>query len=91
VEELECTLLGLVARREEVLDRLLAEHHLAAAYNASVLVENKVLLGETTAGVDSRSVENLSLGSCSLHYIKGKDFYDWSIGKQFSSRPKVVG
>ena len=31
-------LLGLVARREQVLDRLLAEHHLATAYNASVLV-----------------------------------------------------
>jgi hypothetical protein len=44
VEELERALLGLVARREEVLDRLLAKHHLAAAYNASVLVEDKVLL-----------------------------------------------
>lgn len=44
MEELERALLRLVARREEVLDRLLAEHHLAAAYNASMLVENKVLL-----------------------------------------------
>jgi len=44
VKELERALLGLVARRKEVLDRLLAEHHLAAAYNASVLIENKVLL-----------------------------------------------
>ena len=61
VEELESALLRLVARREEVLDRLLAEHHLAAAYNASMLVEDKVLLGEATARVDSSSVENLSL------------------------------
>ena len=44
VEELERALLRLVARREEVLDGLLAEHHLAAAYNASVLIENKILL-----------------------------------------------
>lgn len=44
MEELECALLGLVARREEVLDRLLAEHHLAAAYNTSMLVEDEVLL-----------------------------------------------
>ena len=61
VEELECSLLRLVSRREEVLDRLLAEHHLAAAYNASVLIEDEVLLGETTTCVDSSSVENLSL------------------------------
>ena len=44
VEELERALLRLVARREEMLDGLLAEHHLAAAYNASVLIENKILL-----------------------------------------------
>ena len=44
VEELERALLRLIARREEVLDGLLAEHHLAAAYNASVLIENKILL-----------------------------------------------
>ena len=61
VKELERALLRLVARREEVLDGLLAEHHLAAAYNASVLIENKVLLCEATACVDSSSVENLSL------------------------------
>jgi len=61
VEELESTLLRLVARREEVLDRLLAEHHLAAAYNAAVLVEYKILLREATARVDRRSVVNLSL------------------------------
>lgn len=61
MEELERALLGLVASSEEVLDRLLAEHHLAAAYNASVLIEDKVLLGKATARVDSSSVENLSL------------------------------
>jgi len=61
VEELERALLRLVARREEVLDGLLAEHHLAAAYDASVLVEYKVLLGEATARVGRSSVVNLSL------------------------------
>lgn len=61
VEELERALLRLVARREEVLDRLLAKHHLAAAYDTSMLIENKILLCETTACVNSSSVENLSL------------------------------
>jgi len=61
VEELERALLRLVARRKEVLDSLLAEHHLAAAYDASVLVEYKVLLCETAARVGRRSVVNLSL------------------------------
>jgi len=61
VEELERALLRLVARREEVLDGLLSEHHLAAAYNASVLVEYEVLLREATARVGRRSVVNLSL------------------------------
>jgi len=61
VEELECSLLRLVSRREEVLDRLLSEHHLAAAYNASVLVEDEVLLGEAAAGVESSFVVNLCL------------------------------
>ena len=61
MEELERALLRLVARREQVLDRLLAEHHLAAAYNASMLVEYEVLLREATARVRSRSVVNLSL------------------------------
>ena len=61
MEELERALLRLVARRKQVLDRLLAEHHLAAAYDASVLVEYEVLLGEATARVCSRSVVNLSL------------------------------
>jgi hypothetical protein len=61
VEEFERALLRLVARRKEVLDRLLAEHHLAAAYNASVLVEYEVLLREAAARVGRRSVVNLSL------------------------------
>jgi len=61
VEELERALLRLVAGRKQVLDRLLSEHHLAAAYNASVLVEYEVLLCESTARVGSRSVVNLSL------------------------------
>jgi len=61
VEELERALLRLVARSEKVLDGLLAEHHLAAAYDASVLVENEVLLCEAAAGVESRFVVNLCL------------------------------
>ena len=61
MEELERALLRLVARREQVLDRLLAEHHLATAYNASMLVEYEVFLREATARVGRRSVVNLSL------------------------------
>ena len=61
MEELEGALLGLVAGRKQVLDRLLAEHHLAATYDASMLVEYEVLLCESTARVGSRSVVNLSL------------------------------
>jgi len=67
VEELERALLRLVARREQVLDGTLTEHHLAAAYNASMLIEYEVLLREAAARVGRRSVVNLSLRSSSGH------------------------
>ena len=38
VEEVEDTLLGLVALARQVLERLLALHHLLATHNAAVLV-----------------------------------------------------
>jgi hypothetical protein len=61
VEERELALLGRVASGAEVLERLLASHHLAAANNAAVLVLDKVSLLEATGGVLRRSVENLGL------------------------------
>ena len=63
VEQPERTLLGLVALAREVLERLAARHHLAAAYNPAVLVLNEVLLLETAGRVLRRSVENLGLGA----------------------------
>jgi hypothetical protein len=62
-EELEGTLLGLVALTGEVLEGLLAGRHLLATDNAVVLVLDKVLLGETPGGVLGSSVINLGLGS----------------------------
>jgi len=61
VEETECTLLGLVALARQVLERLLSLHHLLAAYNAAVLILNKVRLGKATGGVLRVAVENLGL------------------------------
>ena len=61
VEEAERALLGLVALARQILERLLALHHLLAAYNAAVLVLDKVGLREATGGVGRRSVENLRL------------------------------
>ena len=58
-EELELALLGLVALARQVLERLLALHHLAAAYNAAVLILNEVRLGEAAGGVLGRTVEYL--------------------------------
>ena len=61
IEETERTLLGLVALAGQVLEGLLAGRLLLAAYNATVLVLDKVRLGETTGGVLGVAVENRSL------------------------------
>ena len=63
VEEAERALLGLVALARQVLERLAARHHLAAAYNPTVLVLDEILLLEATGRVLGRSVENLGLGA----------------------------
>ena len=69
LEQLELALLRLVALARQVLQRLLAGHHLAAAYNAAVLVLDEVGLGEATGGVLRRSVKNLGLGSNGGHVV----------------------
>ena len=70
VEEAERTLLGLVALARQVLERLAALYHLAAAYNPAMLVLNEVLLLETAGRVLRRSVENLGLGAnCHLDHL----------------------
>ncbi len=61
IEEAERTLLGLVALARQVLERLLALHHLLAADNATVLILNKVRLGKASGGVLRVAVENLGL------------------------------
>jgi hypothetical protein len=61
VEETERTLLGLVALARQVLERLAAGRLLLAAYNAAVLVLDKIGLREATGGVLRASVENLGL------------------------------
>ena len=58
----ECALLGDVAERAEVLDRLLARSVLLAA-NDATLVLHQVLLCQTARGVLGRSVKYLSFGS----------------------------
>ena len=63
VEQAERALLGLVALASKILERLLAGHHLATAYNAAVLVLNEILLLQTTGGVLGGAVENLGLGT----------------------------
>ena len=63
VEEVEDTLLGLVALAGQVLEGLAALGLLLAAYNAAVLVLDKVGLGEATGGVLGVAVENRGLGT----------------------------
>lgn len=63
VEQTESTLLGLVALASQVLQGLLAGHHLLAANNAAVLVLDEVGLGETTGSVLGSTMENLGLGT----------------------------
>jgi hypothetical protein len=62
LEELECTLLGLVTGLCEVLQRLLAGSAGLAAYNAPALVHKQVRLLQATAGVNGCAVEDL--GAC---------------------------
>jgi len=63
VEQPERALLGLVALAREVLERLAARHHLAAAHNPAVLVLDEVTLLEATGRVRRRSMPDLSLGA----------------------------
>lgn len=63
VKQPERTLLRLVALPGQVLERLAARQHLAAAHNPTVLVLHQVRLGQTAGGVLRRSVKNLGLGS----------------------------
>lgn len=61
VEQAEGALLGLVALAGQVLERLLALHHLLATYNAAVLILDQVGLGETAGGMLRASVKDLGL------------------------------
>ena len=63
LEQLESSLLGLVAGLDEVLQRLLAERVLLLAHNPATLRLHQIRLDEATGGVLRRSVENLSLRS----------------------------
>lgn len=70
VEQPERALLGLVALPGEVLERLAAREHLAAAHNPAVLVLDEVTLLETTGRVRRCSVPDLSFGSnCNLNHL----------------------
>lgn len=67
VEQAEGALLGLVALAGQVLQGLLAGHHLAAAHDAAVLVLHQVALHQATGGVLGSAVEYLRLGANSDH------------------------
>jgi len=58
-EESERTLLGLVARRDEAAERLLARGRCAAAHNASTLVKKEILLRQPTGRVLGVTVKDL--------------------------------
>jgi len=60
MEKLEGALLRLVARSVEALERLLARRRRLAAYNATTLVKEKVLTGQTAACVVRRAVVHLN-------------------------------
>ena len=70
LEQFEGPLARLVALAGQVLQSLLAGHHLLAAYNAAVLVLDKVLLLKTAGRVLGRTVEYLGLGT-SRHFKLG--------------------
>ena len=78
-EQLEGSLPCLVALAGQILERLLAGHHLAATDDPTVLVLHQVALREATRRVLRRSVENLCLGAncrdiTGHSYIGGGDF-----------------
>ena len=62
-EQLERTLVRLVALAGQELQGLLAGLHLLAADDAAVLVLHQILLLQATGGVLGRSVVNLRLGA----------------------------
>lgn len=66
-EELECSLLGLVARLDEACEGLLARRAGLLAYNTAALVHEKILLCETAAGVVRSSVVDLYAATCCEH------------------------
>ena len=67
VEQAEGALLGLVALAGQVLQSLLAGHHLAAANDAAVFVLDQILLLQTTGRVLGGAVEHLGLRTNSNH------------------------
>ena len=67
MEELERALLRLVARLEEVLERLLARRRGTAAHNASVLVLLEVRARQSTLRVVRRAVPDHRTGANSGH------------------------
>ncbi len=66
-EELERTLLRLVARLDETAVRLLARSHLLTAHDLSTLVLQEILARQPTLGVLRRAVVNLRLGTRCEH------------------------
>jgi len=75
LEELERALLGLVARLDEVLERLLARRMGLAAHNAT-LVYHQILLLQATARVLGRAVPDLGTradrGGLAAHLGQGR-------------------
>jgi hypothetical protein len=67
LEQLEAALLRLVALAGQVLERLLAGHHLLAADDAVVLVLDQILLGQTAGRVLRSAMVHLGLGTNSDH------------------------
>ena len=70
-EQLECTLLGLIASSKKMLlGRLLTERMLAAADNPAMLILHQILLCQTTRCFISSAMPNLCLGTNSHSILK---------------------
>jgi hypothetical protein len=80
LEQLEGTLLRLVALAGQVLQGLLAGGHLLAAHDTTVLVLHQVGLDQTTGSVLGGAVEHLCLGTNSYlklghSYTSNRDYF----------------
>jgi len=94
-EELECALLGLVARLDEASVRLLAGRGLLTAHDLAPLVLHQILACKSTLGVLRRAVKYLRLRAnrkhMSVHVSNGiEDFFRSRKGTGLGSATEIL-